>query len=174
MDNFSKIVKDHEKVVYNLCFRLCGNRDDAFDLSQESFLKVWRSLPDFRGDSELSTWIYRLTSNTCIDFLRKKTRQKELLAFDDDILVISDDTYQPALIAERRELSQSLQKAMEELPLHHREVLTLREVAELSYKEIGEILSIEEGTVKSRIARARLSLRKILIDQGNISKGSFV
>ncbi|MCL2752457.1 MAG: RNA polymerase sigma factor [Firmicutes bacterium] len=167
MEDFESIVKTHQKRVYNTCLRLCGNPDDAFDLSQETFLKAWRGLENFRGESELSTWLFRLTVNVCNDFLRKKARRGIVVSLDDTELPLPDARYEPSAALERRELSRTLKEALEKLSPEHRQVITLRETAELSYGEIAALLGIEEGTVKSRLARARMALREMLIKGGN-------
>lgn len=167
MEDFTELVKTHQKHVYNICLRFCCNPEDAFDLSQEIFLKAWRGLDGFRGDSSVFTWLYRLTYNVCADFARKKSRRRETVSLDDKDLPLNDERYEPALALERKELSRSLEKALELISPEHKHILVLRETAGLSYREIADILSLEEGTVKSRIARARLALRELLIKDGN-------
>ena len=172
MDGFEEIVREHQKRVYNICLRLCGDPDDAFDLSQEVFLKAWRGLEGFRGDSSVYTWLYRLAVNTCHDFTRKKARRGDTVSLDDTQLPLPDARFEPALALERKELARALEEALARLPPGQREILVLRETAELSYHEIAALLGIEEGTVKSRLARARLALRELLLKNGNYSAGS--
>ncbi|MCL2004024.1 MAG: RNA polymerase sigma factor [Oscillospiraceae bacterium] len=167
MDDFEAIVKANQKRVYNTCLRLCGDPDDAFDLSQEVFLKAWRGLEGFRGDSETGTWLYRLTVNACTDFLRKKARRGADVSLDETDLPLPDTRFEPSVALERKELALALEDALTRLTPEHRRIVVLRETAGLSYGEIAELLGIEEGTVKSRLARARLSLREILIKSGN-------
>ncbi|MDR0325157.1 MAG: RNA polymerase sigma factor [Oscillospiraceae bacterium] len=169
MDEFEEIVKTHQKRVYNICLRLCGDPDDAFDLSQEVFLKAWRGLEGFRGGSSVYTWLYRLAVNTCADFTRKKTRRGVMVSLDETDLPLPDARFEPSLALERKELARSLEEALKSLSPEHREILTLRETAELSYGEIARLLELEEGTVKSRLARARLALREMVIKTGNYS-----
>ncbi|MCL1806118.1 MAG: RNA polymerase sigma factor [Oscillospiraceae bacterium] len=167
MEQFDQIVITHQKRVYNICLRLCGNPDDAFDLSQEVFLKAWRGFEDFRGDSAIYTWLYRLAVNACADFTRKKARRGEPVSLDDVDLPLPDTRFEPSIALERKELARSLEQALKQLSPEHREIVVLRETAELSYAEIAGMLGLEEGTVKSRLARARLALRDILIRDGN-------
>ncbi|MDR0294046.1 MAG: RNA polymerase sigma factor [Oscillospiraceae bacterium] len=172
MDEFSELVRTHQGRVYNVCLRFCGNPDDAFDLSQEVFLKAWRGMEGFRGESSVYTWLYRLTVNACADFARKKARRGGTVSLDETQLPLPDARFEPALTLERKELARALEEALKRLPPEYRQVVTLRETAELSYKEIAKLLEIEEGTVKSRLSRARLALREMLIKTGNYPEDS--
>jgi RNA polymerase sigma-70 factor (ECF subfamily) len=168
MEDFESLVKEHEKRVYNVCLRFCGDADDAFDLAQEVFLKAWRHMDSFRGDSAVYTWLYRLAVNTCADFSRKKARRGgPAVSLDDAEFSLPDTRFEPSVALERKELSRALEEAMGRLSPEHGQVVTLREFAGLSYGEIAESLGIEEGTVKSRLARARLALREDMIKYGN-------
>jgi RNA polymerase sigma-70 factor (ECF subfamily) len=167
MEDFEEVVKTHQKRVYNTCLRICGNPDDAFDLSQEAFLKAWRGWHGFRGDSEAGTWLYRLTVNVCTDHMRKKARRGTAVSLDDSALPVPDLRYEPSVSLDRKELSRVLEESLMKLSAEHRQIITLRETLELSYNEIAGMLDIEEGTVKSRLARARLALRGYMIDYGN-------
>ena len=174
-DAFAQLMRDNEKRIYNLTLRMTGNREDAMDLAQEAFLNAWRGLKFFKGDSAFSTWVYRLASNACIDHLRRKKRRQDISApmpmdeEDDSIPDIPDERFQPEQELERQELRRAVDAGLEQLSHEHRQVLVMREVSGLSYQEIGDILDLEAGTVKSRIARARNSLRKILVESGNFS-----
>ena len=169
---FEELVIEHQKNVYNLCWRMSGNPDDALDLSQEAFLRAWRCLDQYQFDAAFSTWLYRLTNNVCIDFLRRRRRQQHesLTVAEDDPTgreyAIPDPAPLPEEQAEFRETSRALQTAMQALPAEYREVLQLRVIDDRSYEQIAQILDIKIGTVKSRIARARLQLKKIL-EAGN-------
>ena len=167
---FEEILRTYEKQVYNLCLRMTNNADDAYDLSQESFIKVWRSLGDYQFQSGFSTWLYRLVRNTCIDYLRKQKRQKTVsLTVQSDEeepeeLLIPDLSPQPQDVAEEHERQTIIADAIARLPDDYREILQLRAGQELGYEEIAAILGIKVGTVKSRLARAREQLRKNLKD----------
>ncbi|MDR1692934.1 MAG: RNA polymerase sigma factor [Oscillospiraceae bacterium] len=169
MDEFSVFVQQHEKAVYNICLRSCRSADDAFDLCQEVFIKAWRGMETFRGDASPSTWLYRMAVNTCTDYARKKARGREMLPLTDSELSVPDERFEPALALEKKELASALEDALYKLPCEARQILLLRETAGLSYKEIGEATGLEEGTVKSRLARARTALRELLIKSGNVS-----
>ena len=172
---FGLLVEDQSKVVYNLCLRMVNNEQDAYDLSQDAFLKAYTNLSLFRGDSKFSSWLYKLTTNVCLDFLRKRSRQKTVpLTYETDdgeqeYLPIPDETFSPETEAERRELRSSVRRGLSQLPEGQRQILILREIGQLSYEEIAGQLGLEAGTVKSRIFRALKKLCDILIKDGNLS-----
>lgn len=170
---FSQLLQLYQRSIYNLALRMVGDREDACDLTQEIFLKAWRSLAFFRGEASFSTWLYRLASNICIDFLRKEKRRKSVsLVFLDDeesyvTEIPSDEPLPEEQVISREELRQ-LSAAMNELEVEYRQILTLRLIDNLPYEQIAEILDLELGTVKSRLWRARTKLRKKLT--GNKTK----
>ena len=169
---FEQLVTAYERKVYALALRSTGSEADAADLTQEVFLRAWRSLNSFRGDSTVSTWLYRITMNICIDFSRKKSLQLVPLADEEgNELPLPDrrTTNSPEAALENQELSHELNTALKQLTPEHRQAILLRDVSGLTYQEIGRMLALEEGTVKSRLARARRNLRNILIKRGNIS-----
>ncbi len=172
-DAFEQLVLTYQTPIYNLCLRMIGNPEDAADLTQEAFIKAWKNLGGFQFESAFSTWLYRLASNTCLDHLRsvKRRPQVSLTAEDSDGETQTMDFPDPApspeaavIVKEEQEL---LARAMDALDEQQRQILTLRAVNELSYAEIAELLGIKEGTVKSRLARTRDALRKILLERGN-------
>lgn len=173
---FAQLVEQTQNQVYSLALRMVKNPDDAADLAQEAFLSAWKGLPRFQGEAAFSTWIYRLTSNACIDFLRREKRRKSagtVLYLDGDeeagTLDLPDFEADPSRLLEQQEVREGIAAGMEALSPEHRTVLALREISGLSYAEIGDLLGLEEGTVKSRISRARLALRKNLLESGNFS-----
>ena len=166
---FEELLLLHQKKVYNLCLRMSANPDDALDLSQEAFLRAWRSLGQYQFEASFSTWLFRLTSNICIDFLRRKKRRQETSlteSYDDSDegaeLSVPDAQPGPEQQAMTNETKIELARAMEQLSPEHREFLQLRVIEDLQYEQIADILGVRVGTVKSRLARARLSFRKIL------------
>lgn len=176
---FAQLVEANQNKIYSLAYRMTANPEDAQDLAQEAFLRAWRALPSFQRESSFSTWLYRLTSNLCIDFLRREKRRRSVAAvtsLDDEEsnapTEVPDHRFRPETELERKELRSAVGQALLKLSDEHRQILILRELDGLSYSEIAEHLELEEGTVKSRIARARLSLRNILLTGGNFSPPS--
>lgn len=166
---FEQLLLLHQKKVYNLCLRMSANPDDALDLSQEAFLKAWKNLSQYQFEASFSTWLFRLTSNVCIDFLRRKKRRQETSltetyedSDDGAEFSVPDAQPLPEQQAITKETQLELAQAMARLAPDHREILQLRVIEGLAYEQIADILDIRVGTVKSRLARARLALRKIL------------
>ena len=172
---FETLVLEYEKNVYNIALRMTGNSEDAADMTQEAFIKAYNSLQSFRGDSKFSVWLYRIVSNVCLDFLRSKNRRPTVsLSVEDDDgedaqLDVADESQSPELLLDRKLTRYSVRRGLDSLPPDYRQILLLREIQGLSYDEIAQALSLEVGTVKSRIFRARKRLCTFLIDDGNIS-----
>ena len=166
---FAQLVRAYENKVYHLALRMCSNREDAMEIAQEAFLSAWRGLPFFREESSFATWLYRLTSNAAIDFLRRDKRSVTGPSLDDDesFTQAPDPAPSPHRRAEQQELREALSQGLATLTPEHRQVLLLRELQGMSYEEIAQALDLDLGTVKSRIARAREKLRKYLLKQGN-------
>lgn len=172
-DAFEQLVRAYEKRVFALTLRMCGNPEDAAEAAQEAFLAVWQGLKFFRGESSFSTWLYRLASNACVDLLRREGRHRAAAgpSLDDDELRLEtvDPAPTPQEAAERAELRRQIENGLRALPAEYRQVLILREMHQLSYEEIGQTLSLDPGTVKSRISRGRKRLQKFLMESGNFS-----
>ena len=173
---FAALVEENQNKVYALALRMVGSPEDAADLAQEAFLSAWRGLPQFQGTAAFSTWLHRLTTNACIDFLRKEKRRRTMgtvFSLDDTeegaAYEVPDLETDPHRTLEKKEIQEHINEAMDTLSEEHRRVLSLREISGLSYTQIADLLGLEEGTVKSRIARARLALRKKLLETGNFS-----
>ena len=166
---FEELIRQYEKKVYSLCARMCGNAEDAEEAAQDAFLALWRGIDRFRQESSLSTWIYRLASNACIDLMRRKKKGAGSVSLDDEELFVDavDPAPQPHEEAERRETQRLLQEGLLSLPAEYRSILLLREIEGLSYSEISAALDLELGTVKSRISRGRTLLRNFLSVNGN-------
>ena len=171
---FEDLVAAYEKNVFNLALRMTGNAQDAEDMAQEAFIKAYNSLSSFRGESKFSVWLYRIVSNVCLDFLRKKNKQGTVsLSVEDDDgedsqLDLPDLSQSPEELLEKKLTREAVQRGLKALPEDARQILLLREIQGLSYEEIGQTLGLESGTVKSRIFRARKKLCAFLLADGNI------
>ena len=167
---FSELIEEQGDRVFNLCFRMLGNRQEAEDLAQEVFITVFKSVDSFRGDSKLSTWLYRIASNLSKNRIKYLARRhdRSKVEFDEgidrnaasDSLTSPKQAKRPDENMEGQQLEQIMQQAISELEEDHRILIVLRDIEELSYDEICEITDLAEGTVKSRLHRARLALRK--------------
>lgn len=171
---FSEFVGQYEKNVYNVALRVLKNAQDAEDAAQEVFLRVYRNIRKFEGKSSLSTWTYQITMNVCVDMTRKRKRHAESplvqeIGGEEVGVDIPDDSYQPEQIYERKEVRETVRGAIDSLPQDQREVIVLRELTGLSYAELSSVLNVTEGTVKSRLYRARERLANILRENGNKS-----
>ena len=174
---FEGLVLANQKNVYNLALKMTRNEEDALDISQEAFVKAFRQLGNFRGESRFSVWMYRLTYNLCIDFLRRKPKSNTIsLDYESDDgeltpLEIPDLRDLPEDNALRSEIRKNITAGIYALPLKHREVLVMREITGMSYDDMAKTLDVSEGTVKSRLARARLGLANILVEKGTFPEG---
>ena len=168
---FEPLIEAYEKQIYHLCLRMTGNPEDARDLTQESFLKAWQKLGQYHVESAFSTWLYRLSSNLCIDFLRQQKRRTVFsLTTEEDTgeeLEVASVDPSPEEIVLQMDDHRAVADAMKELDEDHRLILTLRVVEDMPYEQIAQGLGVKEGTVKSRLARARTKLRRILLQNGN-------
>ena len=142
-DAFGELVAEHQNRVFSLALRMVGNEEDAHDLAQEAFIRAYTSLAGFRGDSKFSVWLYRLTSNICIDFLRSRSRRQTVsLTYDSDEaeggeMEIPDDRFSPEAGLDRAELRGAVRRGLDALSPEFRSILLLREIDGLSYAEIG-------------------------------------
>ncbi len=172
---FAQIVERYERQVYHTVYAVLGSKEDAEDAAQETFLKIWKTLPQFRGDCRLSTWIFRVAKNTALDYASYRGRRAAVsLSYtdpDDGELAETEieDTgvyLPPEDELMKKETVEAVRKALEALAPEHRVILVLREFDGLSYQDISERLDLDIGTVKSRISRAKNHLKKIL-SEGN-------
>jgi RNA polymerase sigma-70 factor (ECF subfamily) len=162
----AELVSEHQRMVYQLSLNLLGDHNEALDLSQEVFLRVFRTIHTFRGHSALRTWIYRIVVNQARNRQRwwRRRHRAQQVSLDDHIRNHGDLPEQnnggsPDRLLGRKELAEQIRTALDDLPFDQRTALVLREIDGLSYEEIGYSLGIAVGTVKSRLARARESLR---------------
>ena len=175
---FETLVVEYEKNVYAITQRMTGNAEDAADMTQETFIKAYNSLSSFRGDSKFSVWLYRIATNVCLDFLRSRSRKPTVsLSMEDDDgeemqMDVADESQSPEVLLERGLTRDAVRRGLNALPPDYRQILLLREIQGLSYEEISDVLSLEVGTVKSRIFRARKRLCAFLLEDGNIPEFS--
>ena len=172
-DAFSVIVDRYSRLVYNVALRSASSPEDAADISQETFLKAWRSIGSFRGDCALSTWLCRIALNCCCDHARSAKRHRVLsltVQEDEDETKVLDipDTDVTAMPEEeltRQTEIAAVREAIDSLPEEQKMISTMRDITGLSYIEIADTLGLEMGTVKSRINRARGAVKKFLVER---------
>ena len=164
----AELVAEHQRMVFQLAFHLLGNRDEALDLSQDVFMRVFRTLPQFRGQSQLRTWIYRIVVNQARNRQRwwRRRHRASQVSLDQHLEAHGEPTSGPEdvpdnVLAQKR-LAEQLGHALDGLPFEQRTVIVLREIDGLSYDEIAYSLGVTLGTVKSRLTRARRALREVL------------
>ncbi len=162
---FGQLVEAYQGQVYRLALHMGLSPADAEEAAQDAFLAAWKGLPRFRGDSRFSTWLYQLTTHAAIDLMRREKKYRNSTDIEDAVLVDSRES--PQETVERQEEQETVQAALETLSPQAREILLLRYQAELGYEEIGVVLGLPNGTVKSRINRAKAQLKEILLRQGN-------
>ncbi|MGB7950384.1 MAG: sigma-70 family RNA polymerase sigma factor [Candidatus Binatia bacterium] len=161
-DSFELLVRRHQKAVFNLVYRLLGDYDEAAEVAQEVFLSAFKSIQQFRGDANFSTWLYR------IGFNHASTRRKNLNSTQkrqiplEGTEMIADGPVDPAKSLEHKEIQQRVQQALDGLDPQDARIILLRDLQDVSYEEIAEILDIPIGTVKSRLHRARQALKTML------------
>jgi RNA polymerase sigma-70 factor (ECF subfamily) len=167
--SFDVLVGRHQDRVFNICYRMLGNYEDAGDCAQDVFIRVYKSLGGFRHQSAFSTWLYRIAVNTCKNRLASAAfrRERSVLRIngardgtgEEHVVEIGDRTHTPNGNFERRELEAVIQEAILSLPDKQRTLVVLRDVEGMTYDEIVKITGLNLGTVKSRIARARERLK---------------
>src|SRR5574341_71684 len=172
---FDTIYRDHVDLIYRYANRLCGEVEAAKDLVQETFLNAYRGFKDFRGDAQVSTWLYTIASRACLRMRRKKKGEPEReLSLDEFVptsegefrLQIPVDGLTPEEAFQNKELRRALDQAIDKLPKKYRMVLVLRDMEGLSAKEVGTVMGLNERAVKSRLHRARLFVRRELSARG--------
>lgn len=168
------LIERYQRKTYAIALGMVKDREEAMDIAQEAFVKVYKYLDHFKGDSSFYTWLYRIVTNLCVDHLRRaSTQRRDKGEFDERVATEETATAgilssrlgtNPQKAALRAELAAKLQEAVQELPEKHREILLLREIDGLSYEELAQILKIPKGTVMSRLFHARAKVQKALAD----------
>jgi len=161
---FAALVTEHQRYIYDLALRVLKNEEDALDLAQETFVRAWTALPNFRGQSQFRTWLYRIVTNLCYN--RLPNLRRSLNDLGDDVISELPETDpafdNPARGLESRELRSYLHKAIDDLDENYRLLISLRYQNELSYEEIASMLNLPLGTVKTGLFRAKEQLRRAL------------
>ena len=159
---FEELVKRHQDLVFSLSFKLTGNRELANDVAQETFIRAWKAIEKFRGDSTFGTWIYRITVNTAWTLRKKAKKHYSLNIEDTQEPVVIDEKKDPELVAINSDLSVVLRKALNQIPLEQRIIVELKNIEGRSHKEIADYLDISVTAAKVRLHRAHQKLRNIL------------
>lgn len=171
IDSFEALIENYQTKAYNIALRILGNEEDAKDAVQDAFIKIYRSLSKFRGDSSFYTWVYRIVTNTCYDLIKKRKKDQNkvtsLTSYDNsregEIEDIKDIVYEPEKMIDRKEDKEAIIRCLNKLSYDHKIIIILRDIQGFSYEEISQILDCSEGTVKSRINRARHKLKEIIV-----------
>ncbi len=170
---YKTLVERYQRKVFSVALGMLKDREEARDVAQEAFVKVYRYLDHFKGDASFYTWLYRITVNICIDVMRRKGSAKsENVEFDETLQHDVSEANLGALgtrlgtnpqkSALRKELAEKIQAALEQVPEKHRAILLLREIEGMSYEDLARTLNIPKGTVMSRLFHARLKVQKVL------------
>ena len=161
-DAFATLVNEHQRYVYNLALRVLKDENEALDLAQETFIRAWTALPNFRKQSRFRTWLYRITTNLCYNRLPNLRRSLNDLdeAIIEEIPNLDSRSVSPSYKFEKQELRKYLRQAVEDLDEKYRLLITLRYQDELSYDEIASTLNLPLGTVKTGLFRAKEQLRR--------------
>ncbi len=162
---FEELVREHQRLVGHIVFRMISNPGDREDICQEVFMKVYRNLSRFRGDSKLSTWVATIAYNRCYDYLNAKNSPLADDTFDGVLADFPDKNSTPDQKTERDDISDRLKDEINNLPPKARTIITLFHLDELSYDEIGKIMNLPEGTVKSHLFRSRRLLKERLLSK---------
>lgn len=170
---FADLVQEHEKYLYNIAYRLCGDREEAKDLVQEALVRAYRAFRSFKPGTSFKSWLYRIVSNLYVDTLRKKSKYREE-SLDEPVVyedgevskAVPDLTRDPSQMLEETAFVGEVQKALDRLPVEYRLAVILCDVQGFSYDEISEIMDCSIGTVRSRIHRGRKALRQHLEEFG--------
>ncbi len=180
---FNELVRLYQGKIYRLVFRMIGDAGEAEDLAQEVFVTVFKSIDGFRGDSKLSTWMYRVATNHCknrIKYLGRRAHKKKKEfdevgdrdAIESASMSTSATVPRPDEMADAKQMESLIKKALGELPDDQRELVVLRDIENMTYEEIQEVTGLPAGTVKSRLHRARLALQTRVAELQIVTKGS--
>ena len=173
---FGQLMEPLEQLVWRVCWHYTGNREAAEDCGQEAMIRIWRSLESYRGECALESWVYRIAANCCMDWLRKKKRDRSVSmeplreqGFDP-----ADETPGTEEQVIRKDERRRLREAIALLPDDQREALILTQLEKIPYEEVAQALGVSEGTVKSRVNRAKARLKEILAGERELSPPGIV
>ena len=168
---FGRLMEPLEQLVWRVCWHYTGDREASSDCGQEAMIRIWRALDSYRGDCAFESWVYRIAANCCMDWLRKKKRDRSI-----SMEPMRDQGFDPADTSPGTEAqviakdeSRRLREAIALLPEDQREALVLTQLERVSYEEAARMLDVSEGTVKSRVNRAKARLKEILTSEGELS-----
>lgn len=170
-DAFNRIMEKHQNAMFGMAYNLLSDYHDAEDAVQETFIKAYKSISSFKGQSAFTTWLYVICRNCCNDVLRRRLKHSAVTSLDSDesddspVRELRSDAPSPEEIAELSETQAAVRLAVDELKREYREVIVMSDMREMSYEEISSVLKLPVGTVKSRLNRARTALRKKLSDK---------
>jgi RNA polymerase sigma-70 factor (ECF subfamily) len=181
IEAFEMLMEKYQKKVFNIALRLLGNHDDASEVTQEVFIRIYKSIGSFKGESQISTWIYRIATNVCLDELRKRKR-KWVMSLDEEyhkengdyIIQVEDNKPTPDVIMEQKTIKNAVNNAIDKLSEKYKLIIILRDLQGFSYEEISDMIKTPVGTVKSRINRARLQLKELLLKEKELFSDNFV
>ena len=168
---FEQLITPLEQLIWRICWHYTGNRESAEDCGQETMIRIWRSLDSYRGDCALESWVYRIAANCCMDYLRKKKRDKSV-----SMEPMQEQGFDPADLSpgtEEQVVAADEQKRLREaitlLPEDQREALIMTQLEKVPYEEAAKLLGVSEGTIKSRVNRAKARLKEILSGERELS-----
>jgi RNA polymerase sigma-70 factor (ECF subfamily) len=175
---FSEVVTRYKTKIYNYIYRMTGSSEDAEDLTQEVFIRMYTSIDSFRGQSSLNTWLFRIAGNLCIDRFRRTKNRISAYSLDEPIgkgeqaqtQEVADSTYEPHRLLENVEMAEQIHLALAKLPEKLRATLLLHDIEGMPYEEIAQVVGCPLGTVKSRLFNARMQLRQQLAGYLNASE----
>ncbi len=166
-DAFGQLVERYATVIVNLAYRMVGDRTEAEDLAQETFVAAFKALPRFRADSKFSTWLYRIAANKCKDWLRAKRPGQGVQDVDVDEALdagVAAEERTPERLLSQQQVAEQLDRAIQRLPPLYREAFVLKHVEGLSYEEMQEIVGVNADTLKMRVYKGRLQLSRELVE----------
>ena len=168
---FEQLITPLEQLIWRICWHYTGNRESAEDCGQETMIRIWRSLDSYRGDCALESWVYRIAANCCMDYLRKKKRDKSVSM--EPMREQGFDPADPSPGTEEQVVAADEQKRLREaitlLPEDQREALIMTQLEKVPYEEAAKLLGVSEGTIKSRVNRAKARLKEILSGERELS-----